>query len=96
MFEPGPPRSPLLKCLLSLETTVERVAAGQFTRDALAVARNASPRPSYDLGRSLLNRLAATGEAHCAAKRTLELAEELQGIVRMKARDLARAGMLER
>ena len=38
-FDPGPP-SPLLQYLTSLETTVERVAAGQFTREALAVVRN--------------------------------------------------------
>jgi 1,2-phenylacetyl-CoA epoxidase catalytic subunit len=34
-------RSPLLSWLLSLEGTVARVAAGQFTREALAVVRNA-------------------------------------------------------
>ena len=34
-------RSPLLMWLLSLEGTVARVAAGQFTREALAVVRNA-------------------------------------------------------
>jgi uncharacterized ferritin-like protein (DUF455 family) len=39
-FEPGP-ASPMLAYLLSLGTTVERVAAGQFTREALAVVRNA-------------------------------------------------------
>jgi uncharacterized ferritin-like protein (DUF455 family) len=39
-FDPGPP-SPMLAFLLSLGTTVERVAAGQFTREALAVVRNA-------------------------------------------------------
>ncbi|HEY4015291.1 MAG TPA: ferritin-like domain-containing protein [Polyangiaceae bacterium] len=38
-FDPGP-RSPLLEYLASLPTTVERVAAGQFTREALAVVRN--------------------------------------------------------
>jgi hypothetical protein len=38
-YDPGP-RSPLLQYLLSLEGTVERVAAGQFTREALAVVRN--------------------------------------------------------
>jgi hypothetical protein len=38
-FDPGP-RSPLLQWLVSLESTVERVAAGQFTREALAVVRN--------------------------------------------------------
>ena len=34
-------RSPLLAWLLSLDGTVARVAAGQFTREALAVVRNA-------------------------------------------------------
>ena len=34
-------RSPLLVWLLALEGTVARVAAGQFTREALAVVRNA-------------------------------------------------------
>jgi 1,2-phenylacetyl-CoA epoxidase catalytic subunit len=34
-------RSPLLSWLVSLEGTVARVAAGQFTREALAVVRNA-------------------------------------------------------
>ncbi len=38
-FEPGAP-SPMLQYLSSLSTTVERVAAGQFTREALAVVRN--------------------------------------------------------
>jgi uncharacterized ferritin-like protein (DUF455 family) len=38
-FEPGA-RSPLLQHLATLETTVERVAAGQFTREALALVRN--------------------------------------------------------
>lgn len=34
-------RSPLLGWLLTLESSVARVAAGQFTREALAVVRNA-------------------------------------------------------
>ena len=38
-FDPRP-RSPLLEYLLGLTTTVERIAAGQFTREALAVVRN--------------------------------------------------------
>lgn len=38
-FDPGP-RSAMLEYLSSLHTTVERVAAGQFTREALAVVRN--------------------------------------------------------
>jgi hypothetical protein len=38
-FDPAP-RSPLLQYLGSLETTVERVAAGQFTRESLALVRN--------------------------------------------------------
>ena len=38
-FDPNP-RSPMLGYLASLSTTVERVAAGQFTREAIAVVRN--------------------------------------------------------
>jgi hypothetical protein len=38
-WDPGP-RSKLLEYLLSLATTSERVAAGQFTREALALVRN--------------------------------------------------------
>jgi hypothetical protein len=38
-WEPGP-RSPVFRYLASLESTVERVAAGQFTREALAMVRN--------------------------------------------------------
>jgi 1,2-phenylacetyl-CoA epoxidase catalytic subunit len=110
-FEPGP-RSPLLQWLASLETTVERVAAGQFTREALAVVRNdefirfcvsrddpataalyrdviqPDEKHHHELGRTLLARLATTEEARerarAAAKRTLDLAEELQDIARLK------------
>jgi uncharacterized ferritin-like protein (DUF455 family) len=97
---------PLFKYLDSLTTTVERVAAGQFTREAIAVVKNRQfiefcervgdretaalyrdviepdERYHHELGRSLLLRLAATedaqGRAARAARRTLELAEELQ------------------
>ncbi|MGD0527033.1 MAG: ferritin-like domain-containing protein [Polyangiaceae bacterium] len=110
-FEPGP-RSPLLQWLATLETTVERVAAGQFTREALAVVRNdefirfcesrddpataalyrdviqPDEKHHHELGRALLARLATTEDtrerARAAAKRTLELAEELQEIARLK------------
>lgn len=40
-FAGGAARSPLLAYLLGLEGTVARVAAGQFTREALALVRNA-------------------------------------------------------
>lgn len=110
-FEPGP-RSALLQYLATLETTVERVAAGQFTREALAVVRNdefvrfcesrgdeptaalyrdviqPDERHHHELGRTLLARLATTEpareQARAAARRTLELAEELQEIARLK------------
>jgi 1,2-phenylacetyl-CoA epoxidase catalytic subunit len=110
-FDPGP-RSPLLQWLATLETTVERVAAGQFTREALAVVRNdefirfceahddagtaalyrdviqPDEAHHHELGRTLLTRLAVTEEAQdqarTAARRTLELAEELQEIARLK------------
>ncbi|HEY3821281.1 MAG TPA: ferritin-like domain-containing protein [Polyangiaceae bacterium] len=110
-FEPGP-RSPLLQWLATLETTVERVAAGQFTREALAVVRNdefirfcesrgdattaalyrdviqPDEKHHHELGRMLLARLATTDvvqeAARAAARKTLELAEELQEIARLK------------
>ncbi len=102
----------MLEYLLSLGTTVERVSAGQFTREALAVVRNdefirfcesrgdaqtaalyrdviqPDERQHHELGRRLLLRLAATAQAQDAgrraAKRTLELAEELLEIAKMK------------
>jgi hypothetical protein len=108
----------MLTYLSLLETTVERVAAGQFTREALAVVRNEEfirfcvsrgdettaalyrdviqpdERHHHELGRSLLAKLAvddATQEAaRRAAKKTLDLAEELQEIARMK-RGVSRA-----
>ena len=97
---------PLFQYLTTLTTTVERVAAGQFTREAIAVVKNRQfiefcehagdretatmyrdviepdERYHHELGRRLLLRLAGTPEAQAAAtaaaRRTLELAEELQ------------------
>jgi bacterioferritin (cytochrome b1) len=97
---------PLFVYLTTLTTTVERVAAGQFTREAIAVVKNRQfiafcehagdretasmyrdviepdERFHHELGRSLLLRLATTPEtqaaATAAARKTLELAEELQ------------------
>jgi uncharacterized ferritin-like protein (DUF455 family) len=99
---------PLFEYLESLRTTVERVAAGQFTREAIAVVKNRQfiefceaagdegtarlyreviepdERHHHELGRRLLLRYAATPAAQDAARRaatrTLELAEELQGL----------------
>jgi len=110
-FDPGA-RSPLLAYLLSLSSTVERVAAAQFTREALAGVRNdefirfcesrgdpataalyrdiiqPDEQHHHALGRSLLARLAVTEpaqqDARRASLRTLELAEELQEIARLK------------
>ncbi len=110
-FDPRP-HSPMLQFLATLQTTVERVAAGQFTREALAVVRNEEfirfcesrgdagtaalyrdviqpdERHHHELGRRLLGRLAtdaATREsARMAAGKTLELAEEIQEIARLK------------
>jgi hypothetical protein len=104
--------TPMFQFLKSLETTVERVAAGQYAREALAKVYNevfiqfcASKgdektaalyrdviQPDeghhHDLGRKLLSRLATTDEqqqkARRAAERTLEIAEELQEMVRLK------------
>jgi hypothetical protein len=97
---------PLFKYLDTLTSTVERVAAGQFTREAIAVVKNRQfiefcdrvgdketaalyrdviepdERYHHELGRTLLLRLAIAPEAQDAARqaarRTLELAEELQ------------------
>lgn len=97
---------PLFKYLDGLTTTVERVAAGQFTREAIAVVKNRQfidfcervgdretaalyrdtiepdERYHHELGRRLLLRLAVTPDAQAAAaaaaRRTLELADELQ------------------
>jgi uncharacterized ferritin-like protein (DUF455 family) len=98
----------LFQYLDTLTTTVARVAAGQFTREAIAVVKNRQfiefcdragdketatlyrdviepdERYHHDLGRRLLLRLATTPEAQAtaraAARRTLELAEELQRV----------------
>jgi hypothetical protein len=111
-------RSPMFEFLRGLETTVERVAAGQFTREALAQVRNdvfaawcekngdaetaklyrdvigPDERHHHALGRKLLARFATTPESQDAARRaatrTLELAEELQEIARLK-KGIARA-----
>ncbi|HYS18339.1 MAG TPA: ferritin-like domain-containing protein [Candidatus Binatia bacterium] len=97
---------PLFQYLDSLKTTVERVAAGQFTREAIAVVKNRQfigfcehagdretaamyrdviepdERYHHELGRTLLLRLATTPDAQAAAshaaRKTLELADELQ------------------
>lgn len=110
--------SPMFAFLKSLETTVERVAAGQFTREALAKVHNQAfidyceakgdpdtarlyrdiiqPDEGYhhELGRKLLARLASTPEeqekARKASARTLEIAEEIQEISRLK-KGIARA-----
>jgi hypothetical protein len=97
---------PLFSYLDTLRPTVERVAAGQFTREAIAVVKNRQfiefcdragdretatlyrdiiepdERYHHELGRRLLLRLATTPEAQAAAaraaRRTLDLADELQ------------------
>ncbi|MBI4636678.1 MAG: ferritin-like domain-containing protein [Candidatus Rokubacteria bacterium] len=97
---------PLFKYLDTLTSTVERVAAGQFTREGIAIVKNRQfiafcehagdretaalyrdviepdERYHHELGRRLLGRFATTDgaqdAARRAARRTLELAEELQ------------------
>jgi len=97
---------PLFQYLDTLTTTIERVAAGQFTREAIAVVKNRQfiefcehardretaamyrdviepdERYHHELGRTLLLRLATSAEAQeaatRAARKTLELADELQ------------------
>ena len=104
--------SPMFKFLKGLETTVERVAAGQYAREALAKVYNEvfiafceskgdsktaalyrdviQPDEGHHhlLGRKLLTRLAVTAEAQekarKAVERTLEIAEEIQEMVKLK------------
>jgi hypothetical protein len=107
---PGP--SPLLAYLKTLSSTVERAAAGPFTREAIAVVRNdvfasfceskGDPETAalyreriqpdeqhhHELGRRLLLKYAVDEEsqrrARAAAKRTLEIADEVQEMARMR------------
>lgn len=104
--------SPMFKYLQSLTTTVERLAAGPFAREAIAQVRNKvfadfcaeqgdaetaalyrdviTPDEHFhhQLGRNLLPRFVKNESdaelARAAARRTLDLAEELQEIARMK------------
>ena len=104
--------SPMFTYLASLQTTVERVAAGQYAREGLAKVYNevfiqfcvahGDERTAalyrdviqpdeghhHSLGRKLLSRLATTPEAQDLARRsaarTLEIAEEIQEMVRLE------------
>jgi bacterioferritin (cytochrome b1) len=110
---PQSPPSPLFRYLENLTSTIERVAAGQFAREGIALVRNrafidfcrargdsqtadlyekivnADEQHHHDLGRKLVARLADSPESQAAARRaavgTLDLAEELQEMMRMKA-----------
>ena len=105
--------SPLFEFLRALQSTPARVAAGQFTREGIALVRNQAfiefceargdgetaalyrnviqpdEQHHHDLGRRLLARYAVTSAdqqvAHDAARRTLELAEEIQEMARIKS-----------
>jgi hypothetical protein len=105
--------SPLFEFLRTLESTPARVAAGQFTREGIALVRNQAfiefceargdhetaalyrniiqpdEQHHHELGRRLLERYAVTAAdqrvAHDAARRTLELAEEIQEMARIKS-----------
>lgn len=104
--------SPMFRYLKTLATPAERLAAGAFAREGLAVVRNGvfadycesrgdvetarlyreviGPDEAFhhELGRRLLPRYAVTAEdqarARRAAARTLQLAEEIQEIARLK------------
>jgi len=104
--------SPLFEYLRALQNTTTRVAAGQFTREGIALVRNQcfidfceaagdietaalyrdviqpDERQHHELGRRLLARYAVTENeqqvARQAARRTLELAEEIQEMARIK------------
>ena len=103
---------PLFNYLASLQDTVERVAAGQFTREAIALIKNQQfiefceavgdtatatlyrdtiqrdEGYHHELGRGILEKYAATEEAQERARKasakTLELAEEMQGLALQK------------
>src|SRR5215216_1727270 len=105
--------STLFEYLRALQSTVARVAAAQFTREAIALVRNQcfiefceargdhetaalyrdriqhDEQHHHELGRMLLARYATTVDeqniAQQAARRTLELAEEVQEMARLKA-----------
>jgi uncharacterized ferritin-like protein (DUF455 family) len=105
--------SQLFEYLRALQSTAARVAAGQFTREAIALVRNQcfiefceargdhetatlyrdriqqDEKHHHELGRMLLARYATTVDeqhiAQQAARRTLELAEEIQEMARLKA-----------
>jgi len=105
--------SPLFEYLRSLEGPAARVAAGQFTREGIALVRNQcfiefceaagdpvtaalyrdtiqpDERHHHELGRALLSVYGAGDEAQSfarqAARRTIELAEEIQEMARLKA-----------
>jgi len=105
--------SPLFEYLRQLQSTTARVAAGQFTREGIALVRNQcfidfceargdretaqlyrdqiqpDERHHHELGRRLLERYAVAENeqqvARQAARHTLELAEEIQEMARLKA-----------
>ncbi|MEK6322778.1 MAG: ferritin-like domain-containing protein [Acidobacteriota bacterium] len=104
--------SALFEYLRQLQSTAARVAAGQFTREAIALVRNQcfidfceargdretaalyrdviqpDEQHHHELGRRLLVIYASTDNeqqvASQAARRTLELAEEIQEMARLK------------
>ena len=105
--------TPLFQYLRSLESAAARVAAGQFTREGIALVRNQcfiefcesagdletaglyrdtiqpDERHHHELGRTLLAIYGASDDdqqmARQAARRTIELAEEIQEMARLKA-----------
>lgn len=104
--------SPMFKFLMSLGSTIERVAAGPFAREALAEVLNEEfiklcddrgdletaklyrdviqpdEAHHHGLGRKLLARLVTTeddkAKARAAALKTLDIAEEVKELQRMK------------
>jgi uncharacterized ferritin-like protein (DUF455 family) len=104
--------SPLFEYLRALQSTAARVAAGQFTREGIALVRNQcfidfceavgdnetaslyrdviqpDEKQHHELGRRLLAVYASSENeqqvARQAALRTLELAEEIQEVARLK------------
>lgn len=92
--------TPLSRYLLGLKTTVERAAAGQFTREAIAVARNAvfadfcEARGDLETARLYRERIGPDEEHHHALGRTLLLryatTPETQALARAAAAETLR------
>ena len=95
-WSPGA-RSPLFAHLAALRGTVERAAAGQFTREAIAVARNevfaafCDERGDADTARLYRDRIQPDEEHHHALGRKLLVKYAITEEQQSRAREAARS-----